>query len=47
MYDVHIYANTNKMISLVVNIWAGMGITDHINVAFYALVFYLRIDSCP
>ena len=29
---VHIYTNTNKMISLVVNIWAGMGITVHINV---------------
>ena len=29
---VHIYTNTTKIISLVVNIWAGMGITDHINV---------------
>ena len=28
----YIYTNTNKMISLVVNIWAGMGITVHFNV---------------
>ena len=28
----YIYTNINKMISLVVMIWAGIGITDHINV---------------